>query len=103
MKRYKLLKIVVGEDAVYKGKSLYVALVARLKELGAAGATVTRGIEGYGKSGRIHTERILDLSADLPVTIEVVDTPGKIEEVLPEIKKIAAKGLVFTADVDVMQ
>ena len=99
----KLLKIIVSEDSVYKGKSLYSAVVMHLKKLGVAGATVTRGIEGYGRSGRINTERILDLSASLPVVIEAVDLPEKIEAVLPDIEKIVGEGLIFMMDAYVIQ
>lgn len=99
----KLLKIIVSEDSVYKGKSLYSAVVMKLKGLEIAGATVTRGIEGYGKSGRINTERILDLSSSLPVVIEAVDLPEKIADAIPEIEKMVGEGLILTADVHVVK
>lgn len=99
----RLLKIIVNEDSVYKGRSRYVAVVAKLKSLGVAGATAVRGIEGYGRRGRINTERILDLSAGLPVVIEAVDSPEKIEGVLPEIERMLDGGLIFTMDVDVIK
>lgn len=101
MGKCKLLKVIVREDSVYKGQSLYSAVVAKLKDRGIAGATVMRGIEGYGRSGRINTERILDLSAGLPVVVEAVDTPEKIAAVLPEIKTMADGAPVFTMDIDV--
>jgi len=99
----KLLKIVVNEDSVCKGNSLYIAVVSRLKSLGVAGATAVRGIEGYGRRGHINTERILDLSAGLPVVIEAVDSPEKIEGVLHEIEQMLGGGLIFTMDVDVIK
>lgn len=97
-----MLRIIVNEDSVYKGKTRYIAIVAKLKSLGIAGATAVRGIEGYGRRGRINTERILDLSAGLPVVIEAVDSPGKIEGVLSEIGKMLDGGLIYTMDVDVI-
>ncbi len=103
MEKCTLLKIIVNEDSVYKGKSLYSAVVKKLKDAKIAGATVTRGIEGYGRSGRINTERILDLSAGLPVVIEAVDAAEKIAAALPEIKKITGEGLILTMDVGVIK
>ena len=70
----KLLRIFVGELDRYKGKPLYEALVLLAREKGIAGATVVRGILSYGASSRIHSAKLLDLSADLPITIEIVDT-----------------------------
>jgi len=70
---YKILKIYVNEDSRHKGHNLYHAIVLKLKELGMAGVTVTRGLEGYGKSKAIHDMKILDLSSSLPIIIEAVD------------------------------
>jgi len=80
----KLLRIFVGESDRYKGRPLYEAIVHRAHELGLAGATVWRGIEGYGAASRIHTAKILRLSEDLPILIEIVDTEDKIRQALPE-------------------
>jgi len=99
--RGKLLKIYLGENERYHGKPLYQHLVRWLKERGVAGATVCRGIEGYGQDKILHTARLLELSADLPVILEVVDTPEKIGALVPEIVKLVPKGLVFTADVEI--
>ena len=78
-----LLRILIGESDKHKGKPLYEWLVLRAREIGMAGATVTRGVMGFGANSRIHTAKILRLSADLPVVIEIVDTREKIER-LPE-------------------
>ena len=81
----KLLRIFVGEYDRHKGRPLYEAIVHRAHELGLAGATVWRGIEGYGAASRIHTAKILRLSEDLPILIEIVDTEDKIRQALPEL------------------
>jgi PII-like signaling protein len=80
----KLLRIFVGESDRHHGRPLYEAIVHRAHELGLAGATVWRGIEGYGAASRIHTAKILRLSEDLPILIEIVDTEEKIRSALPE-------------------
>src|SRR5262245_20805734 len=79
----KLLRIFVGESDRCGGRPLYEAIVYKARELGLAGATVWRGIEGYGAASRIHTAKILRLSEDLPVLIEIVDTEEKIRAALP--------------------
>jgi PII-like signaling protein len=99
----QLLKIYVSEDSKYKGHSLYTAIVYRLKELGIAGATVTRAIEGYGKGKAIHTERILVLSASLPVIIEAIDTAGQIQKALPAISEMVNEGMIMVTDVNVVK
>ncbi len=81
----KLLRIFLGEsDRVY-GKPLYEALVVKAKEQGLAGATVLRGIEGFGAASRIHTAKILRLSEDLPIVVEIVDTEEKIKSFMPTV------------------
>ena len=81
----KLLRIFVGESDRVKGQPLYQAIVLKARELGLAGATVWRGIEGYGAASRIHTAKILRLSEDLPVLIEIVDAEEKVRAALPEL------------------
>jgi PII-like signaling protein len=81
----KLLRIFVGESDRYRGRPLYEAIVLTARELGIAGATVWRGIEGYGAGSRIHTAKILRLSEDLPILIEIVDTEEKILAALPQL------------------
>jgi hypothetical protein len=80
----KLLRIFVGESDQVHGKPLYEAIVHKAHDLGLAGTTVWRGIEGYGAASRIHTAKILRLSEDLPLVIEIVDTEENIRAALPE-------------------
>jgi PII-like signaling protein len=80
----KLLRIFVGESDRAGGRPLYEAIVHKARELGLAGATVWRGIEGFGAASRIHTAKILRLSEDLPILIEIVDTDEKIRAALAE-------------------
>jgi hypothetical protein len=79
----KLLRIFIGEADRWHGRPLYTALVEKARELGLAGATVWRGIEGYGAGSRIHTARILRLSENLPVIVEIVDGEEQIRAALP--------------------
>jgi PII-like signaling protein len=79
----KLLRIFIGESDRSHGRPLYEVIVRKARELGLAGATVWRGIEGFGARSRIHTAKILRLSEDLPVIIEIVDTDEKIRAALP--------------------
>ena len=102
-KNCKILKVYIREDAVYQGHSLYHALTKRLAEMGMAGVTVTRGIEGFGREKRISSTRILDLSFHLPIIIEIIDSPEKIAEAIPEIQKMMDEGLLMTADVEVLK
>jgi hypothetical protein len=81
----KLLRIFVGESDRYDGKPLYEAIVKLVRERSIAGATVLRGILGFGAHSRIHSAKILRLSEDLPIVIEIVDKHERIERVLPEI------------------
>ncbi|MHB9095996.1 MAG: DUF190 domain-containing protein [Eubacteriales bacterium] len=99
----KLLKIYVGETEKWKGKNLYHQLLLRLKEEGIAGVTVYRGIEGYGADKVLHSSRILDLSADLPMVIEAVDSEENITKVLPLVKEMVPRGLIMVVDVEVIQ
>jgi hypothetical protein len=81
----KLLRIFIGESDRCHGRPLYEALVEKARALGLAGATVWRGIEGYGARSRIHTAKILRLSEDLPIIVEIVDSDEKIRAALPEL------------------
>ena len=84
----RLLRIFVGESDHAAGRPLYEAIVLKARELGLAGATVWRGIEGYGAASRIHTAKILRLSEDLPILIEIVDTEEKIRAALPHLDSL---------------
>jgi uncharacterized protein len=99
----KLLKIYISEDSKYKGHNLYHALVRRFAEAGMAGVTVTRGIEGFGHEKRLHSTRILDISLKLPVIVEVVDTPEKIELAVTIANEMVNEGMVFITDVQVIK
>jgi PII-like signaling protein len=98
----KLIRIFVGESDQWHGKPLYVALVERLREHGLAGATVLRGIEGFGAKSHMHTARILRLSEDLPLVIEVVDLEERIRSVLPMLDEMVTEGLVTLETVEVI-
>lgn len=97
----KLLKIYIDETKKWQGQALYNAITLKLKELGVAGVTVSRGIVGYGSDSIVHRARVLELSADLPIVIEAIDTEDKITQVLPEITKMVDKGLIITIDIDI--
>ena len=88
------LKIYIGENDRWKGKPLYKAIVEKLREMGIAGATVYRGIYGFGKKSHIHSSDVMRLSADLPIVIEVVDRGFKIEKAICEIKPMITDGMI---------
>lgn len=90
----QLLRIFIGESDKYEGKPLYEWLVIKAKEHSLAGATVLRGLMGFGANSRIHTSKILRLSLDLPIVVEIVDTPEKIKEFLPCVETAIKEGLV---------
>jgi PII-like signaling protein len=98
----KLLRIFIGESDTWHGKPLYEAIVARAREQGLAGATVIRGIEGFGAHSRVHTSRILRLSEDLPIVVEIVDTAERIERVLPLLDEMVHEGMVTLERVEVI-
>jgi PII-like signaling protein len=102
MKNPVLLRIYVGENDRWKGKPLYKAIVELAKENGLAGATVLRGLVGFGKASILRTPSILRLSTDLPVVIEIVDEKEKIEEIKPKILEMVERGLVVEMDVKVL-
>ena len=95
----KLLKVYLGESERYKNKPLYQYLVHWLKEKGIGGVTVCRGIEGYGGDKVLHTARLLELSSDLPMIMEIVDIAEKIDSLIPEICAMVPKGLVYSTDI----
>jgi PII-like signaling protein len=97
-----LARIYIGESDRYDGQPLYEAIVHLLRERGVAGATVLRGIEGYGRAARLHTTRILRLSEDLPILIEVIDREDRLRAVLPDIDAMVEGGLITLEKVEVM-
>lgn len=90
----ELLRIFVGESDKHKGTPLYQAIVELARERGMAGATVVRGTLGYGVHSRIHTAKVLRLSEDLPMIVEIVDKPERIAKILPDIDKMVTEGLI---------
>jgi len=98
----KLLRVFIGESDRWRGRPLYEAIVHRLRREGLAGATVIRGIEGFGAHSRVHSARILRLSEDLPLVIEVVDSAERIEAILPILDEMVTEGLVTLERVEVL-
>lgn len=103
----KLLRIFIGESDRWHGRPLYEVIVRTARELGLAGATVWRGIEGYGAASRIHTAKILRLSEDLPMLIEIVDTEEQIRAALPRLDTLLEEagcgGLVTLERADIIK
>jgi uncharacterized protein len=98
----KLLRIFIGESDKHGRKPLYQAIVEMLREEGMAGATVLRGVEGFGANSHLHTARILRLSEDLPIVIEVADTAEKIEAIMPKLDEMVTDGMVTLERVEVV-
>jgi hypothetical protein len=90
----ELLRIFIGENDKHQGRPLYEVIVAEARRQGLAGATVLRGTLGFGANSRIHTAKILRLSEDLPMVVEIVDEPQKIQEFLPDIDAMMTEGLI---------
>ncbi len=90
----ELLRIFIGESDRYKGKPLYEAIVEEARRQNLGGATVFRGLLGYGAHSRMHTAKLLRLSEDLPVVIEIVDSTEKIQAFLPDLDRMMDEGLV---------
>ncbi len=98
----RLLRIFVSEGDRWRGRPLYEAIVALAHERGLAGATVLRGVLGFGAHSRIHTTHILRLSDDLPVVVEIVDRPDKIDSFLPELDGMVEEGMITLESVEVI-
>ncbi len=99
----ELLRIFIGEADTWHRRPLYEAIILKAREHGIAGATMLRGLMGYGATSRIHTAKILRLSEDLPVIIEIVDSSDKIAAFLPVIDAMVQEGLVTLEKVQVIQ
>ena len=89
-----LLRIFIGETDLHEGRPVYEQIVMKARELGLAGATVLRGIMGFGAASRIHTAKLLRLSEDLPIVVEIIDTEDKIDRLLPYLDLVVEEGLV---------
>jgi PII-like signaling protein len=98
-----LLRIFVGESDKHKGKALYEQIVIKARELNLAGATVVRGIMGFGADSRMHSAKILRLSEDLPVIIEIVDTEEKLNTIMPFLDEAVTEGLITLEKVRVIK
>jgi uncharacterized protein len=98
-----LLRIFIGESDRYQGHPLFEAIVMKAREMHVAGATVLRGPMGYGRTSRLHTAKVLRLSDDLPIIVEMVDSQEKIDEFLPVLEGMVGSGLVTMEKVQVLK
>jgi len=99
----KLLRIYIGEDDRWEGEPLHDAIVKQLRMMDLAGATVYRGLSGFGAQQRVHRSTFLGLSSDLPITISVIDTEEKIRRVLPVLDQMVDEGLIALSDVEIIK
>jgi len=99
----KMLRIHFGEDDKWHGKPLYEAIVQKCRELDIAGATVFRGVEGYGASSLIHRSHLLSRSSDLPIMVSVIDEDSKVRKLLPFLDDMVDEGLIAMSDVEVIR
>ena len=102
-KQAVLLRIFIGEDDKFEGRPLYEAIVMKAREMHLAGATVLRGAMGFGASSRLHTTKILRLSEDLPLVIEIADSEDNINSFLPTVDRMMSSGLITLEKVQVLQ
>lgn len=98
-----LLRVFVGESDQFKDKTLYEQIVLKARELNLAGATVTRGIMGFGAASRVHSAKLLRLSEDLPVIIELVDTEENLKKLMPFLDEAVTEGLVTMERVKIVK
>ncbi len=99
----QLLRVFIGESDVWQGEPLYRTIVLKARALGLAGATVLRGPMGFGANSRMHTAKLLELSTDLPIVIEVVDSPEKLQSLLPFLDETVTEGLITIEDVKILK
>ena len=96
-----LLRIFIGEGDHHEGRPLYEWLVLQARDCGLAGATVLRGLEGFGANSRLHTAKVLRMSADLPVVVEIVDSREKIDAFMPLVDQAVEEGLATLEKVEI--
>lgn len=99
----QLLRVFIGEADVWQGKPLFQAIVLKARELGLAGATVLHGTMGFGAASRVHTSKLLAVSTDLPVVVEIVDTADKIQNLLPCLDEAVQEGMITIESVRVLK
>ena len=99
----KMLRIHFGEDDKWHGQPLYQAIVERCRQIDIAGATVYRGIEGYGASTIIRKPHLFQLSSDLPILVQIIDTEENIQRLIPALDEMVAEGLIAMSDVEVIK
>jgi PII-like signaling protein len=99
----QLLRVFIGESDTWAGEPLYRAIVLRAKDLGMAGATVLHGAMGFGANSRVHTTKLLELSTDLPVVVEIVDTADKVQQLLPFLDEAVGEGMITIEAVKVLR
>ena len=99
----QLLRVYLDEGDRFGDRPAYVALVERLREMGVGGASVFKGIEGFGARKTVHAARVFDLSTDLPVVVEVIERAEKIDSILSVVREIVAEGLVTLEGLEVLQ
>jgi PII-like signaling protein len=98
----KLLRVFVGEGDRWQGRPLYEAIVLEARKRGLAGATVIKGFMGFGAHSRIHTAKLLELSQDLPIVVEIVDAPDRIEAFMPALEQMVGDGLITLERAEVL-
>jgi PII-like signaling protein len=99
----KMLRIHFGENDKWKDKPLYRAIVEKCRELDIAGATVFRGVEGYGASTLIHRSHLLSFSSDLPIMVSVIDSDDKVQKLIPYLDEMVDQGLIAISEVEVVK
>jgi uncharacterized protein len=99
----QLVRVFIGESDTWENQPLYRAIVLKAKELGLAGATVLRGPMGFGANSRVHTTKLLDLSTDLPIVVEMVDAATRIETILPFLDQVVDEGLITIEEVKILR
>jgi PII-like signaling protein len=99
----KMLRIHFGENDKWQGKPLYRAIIEKCRELDLAGATVFRGIEGYGASTLIHRTHLLSFSSDAPIMVSVIDSQENLEKLLPHLDQMVREGLIAISEVEVIK
>ena len=99
----KMLRIHFGEDDQWQGRPLYEAIVERCRKLDIAGATVYRGIQGFGASTRIRRPHLLQFSADAPILVQIIDTAENIQRLIPALDEMVKEGLIAMSDVEVIK